>query len=125
MIVGSGIDIVSVRKIDRIIAHWGEKFVERVFTENEIRYCRSRKRPAVHYAARFAAKESFMKALGKGFSSGISLREIEVMRDERGKPFLVFYGRASMIVEQSGVSFIHLSLTHTEEFAVAMVILEA
>lgn len=124
MIIGTGIDIVSVSKIEKIISHWGEKFIKRVFTEREIDYCSSKKRPAVYYAARFAAKESFVKAMGRGLVSGIGLKEIEVLKGERGKPVLEFYGKASALAKQMGVTRIHLSLTHTEEFAVAVVILE-
>ena len=86
MIYGTGIDIVEVRRMEEIIQKWGGRFVARVFSQGEISYCTSCALPAMHYAARFAAKESFLKSLGMGLGMGLCLRDIEVTSDRQGKP---------------------------------------
>lgn len=98
-------------------------FFQRVFTEAERHYCDEKKHKAEHYAARFAAKEAFMKSLGTGWANGITWNEIEVLRDPLGKPFLQLYGETRRVVENHGVLQIHLSLTHTNCCAAAQVIL--
>ena len=107
-----------------IIARWGSRFVGRVFTPGEIEYCDKRAFPAMHYAARFAAKESLLKSLGIGLGMGISLQEIEVVSDDRGKPEVKLQGRAAGMLLNRGVSAAHLTLSHTRHSASAMVILE-
>ncbi len=124
MIAGMGIDLVEVRRIDRLLGKWGERFTGRFFVPGEIVYCGGKARPAIHYAARFAAKESFLKSLGIGLGMGVHLREIEVSRDRRGKPVLVLHGKAASMLKERGVTAVHLSLTHTAEHAAAVVVLE-
>lgn len=124
-ILGIGIDAIEIARIDKLISPKGEGFSLRVFTEAEIAYCENKKNRAQNYAARFAAKEAFMKALGTGKQLGISWREIEVFNDTLGKPGIRLSGRALKIAQEKGVVAIHLSLTHLKEIAIAVVILEA
>ena len=124
MIYGTGIDIVEVERMAAIIAKWGDRFVKRVFSCAEVEYCIRRALPAMHFAARFAAKESLLKSLGIGLGMGLSLQEIEVISDERGKPEVRLFGRAEGMLKSLDVSVAHLSLSHTRHSAIAMVILE-
>jgi holo-[acyl-carrier protein] synthase len=124
VIAGIGIDLVEVRRIDRLLKKWGERFTGRYFAPGEIEYCRTKARPAIHYAARFAAKESFLKSLGIGLGMGVRLRDIEVSRDRRGKPVLLLHERAVVMLRERGVTAVHLSLTHTADHAAAAVVLE-
>jgi holo-[acyl-carrier protein] synthase len=124
MIVGSGIDIAEVPRVAESIARFGERFLRRIFTEEEIRYCDSKANRIERYAARFAAKEAAMKALGTGWSRGIRWRDIEVFRQPGSRPTIRFHGRASEIAAQLGAQNVSLSLTHTTEQALASVILE-
>lgn len=124
MIIGTGIDICEVPRIAQSIARFGERFLHRVFTENEIRYCESKKNSAERYAARFAAKEAAMKALGTGASRGVTWRSIEVAHAPGGRPILNCVSGAKQIADRLGVKRISLSLTHTESTAMAVVILE-
>ena len=124
MIYGTGIDLVEIQRMTDIIKKWGGRFVTRVFSQGEIDYCNSRACPAIHFAARFAAKESFLKSLGTGLGMGVNLREIEVSQDQFGKPGVMLQGRAADILSGLGIGAVHLSLTHTRHSAAAMVILE-
>lgn len=124
MIVGIGIDIVEVSRMAGIIGRWGNRFVNRVFSPGEIAYCEGCAQPAMHYAARFAAKESLLKSLGLGLGRGLLLAEIAVATDERGKPELKLTGKGAEILSDLGNVVVHLSLSHTRELATAMVILE-
>lgn len=124
MIVGTGIDITEVVRIEQAIARFGERFLNRVFTLAEIAYCRSKKNFAERFAARFAAKEAAMKALGTGLRQGVTWKNIEVTREPSGRPTLRFTGRAGEIAAQLGAKHYALSLTHTEQQAMAQVILE-
>jgi len=124
MIVGTGIDMAEVPRIARSIACFGERFLKRVFTEAEIRYCDSKANRAERYAARFAAKEAAMKALGTGWNHGVRWRDIEVRRQPGGRPTLAFHGKAAEFAARLGTKNIALSLTHTESQAFAQVILE-
>ncbi len=124
MIVGTGIDIAEVPRIAESISRFGERFLRRIFTEEEIRYCESKANRIERYAARFAAKEAAMKALGTGWSRGIRWRDIEVFRQPGSRPTIRFHGRASEIATQLGAQNVSLSLTHTSEQALASVILE-
>ena len=124
MIVGTGIDVAEVPRIARSIARFGERFLKRVFTEGEIRYCDSKVNRAERYAARFAAKEAAMKALGTGWNHGVRWRDIEVRRQPGGRPTLAFHGKAAEFAARLGTKNIALSLTHTESQAFAQVILE-
>ena len=124
MIQGIGIDLVENKRIEKIISKWGEKFLQRVFSEGEINYCGRHIQASLHYGARFAAKEAFLKALGIGLGRGVKLLEIEVVHDDQGKPDLFLHGAAHQQIEQKLIKRIHLSLTHTRNYASAIVILE-
>jgi holo-[acyl-carrier protein] synthase len=125
MILGTGIDIAEVPRIAAAIESFGERFLRRIYTEGEIRYCDSKTNRVERYAARFAAKEAGMKALGTGWSRGVRWRDIEVQRQPGGRPTLVFHGRAGEIATQLGVARAALSLSHTRDQAIAHVILES
>ena len=124
MIQGIGIDLVENERIEKIINKWGQKFLQRVFSDGEINYCGRHIQSSLHYGARFAAKEAFLKALGIGLGRGVKLREIEVVHDDQGKPDLTLHGEAGQQIEQRQITRIHLSLTHTKNYATAIVILE-
>jgi len=125
MIVGTGIDIAEVERIAQSIARFGGRFKERVFTADEIRYCESKANHAERYAARFAAKEAGMKAIGTGWSRGVTWRDIEVRRLPGGRPTIVFHGKAGEIFAKLGGVRVHLSITHTKQTAMAVVIVES
>jgi holo-[acyl-carrier protein] synthase len=124
MIVGSGIDLTEIGRIQRSLDRYGERFLARVYTPAEQAYCLRKRRSAESFAARFAAKEAAAKALGTGISRGVAWREIEVERQPGGRPTLRFHGRAAERAAQMGVVRSALSLTHTGNFAMASVILE-
>lgn len=124
MIVGSGIDLVEVARIQKSVDRFGRRFLDRVFTESEQAYCLRKKNFAESLAARFAAKEAAAKALGTGISHGVSWREIEVVRARSGEPGLRFSGRAAVVAMRRGVHHAALSLTHTAGLAAASVVLE-
>lgn len=125
MIVGLGTDLVEVPRIARSVATYKDRFTHRIFTAAERAYSESKANWAERFAARFAAKEAAMKALGTGLSGGISWTQIEVANDGAGKPILVLYGAAAVKAEEMGVRRRWLSLTHTNETACAVVILES
>ena len=102
MIVGTGIDIAEVPRIAEALARFGDRFLHRVFTEGEIRYCDSKANRVERYAARFAAKEAAMKALGTGWNHGVRWRDIEVSRQPGGRPTITFHGKAAEFAAKSG-----------------------
>ena len=124
MIHGIGTDLVEVSRIERIVKKWGDRFLDRVYAHDEIEYCKNKAFPAIHFAARFAAKESFLKSLGIGLGMGVGLREIEVSNNALGSPVLKMNEKVSSILENLGVNAIHVSMTHTKEYAHALVVLE-
>lgn len=124
MIYGIGIDLVENDRLERIINKWGSKFLKRVYAPGEIKYCGKHVQSSIHYGARFAAKESFLKALGIGLGGGVKLKGIEVVNDEKGKPALKLSREAKIEIERREIGKIHLSLTHTKQYASAFVILE-
>ena len=124
MIIGHGVDMVETARIERLLGDHPERFLERVFTPGEQRDSQSSKRQHEHLAARFAAKEAALKALGTGWSQGIGWTDIEVVRAENGKPTLRVSGRAAQIAEGMGIARWHVSLSHTAETAIASVIAE-
>lgn len=117
-----GVDIAEVPRIRAALERWGRRFQERVYTEGERAYCDSKAMPYTSYAARFAAKEAAMKALGTGMY-GVHWKEIEVVRAPSGKPGIEFHGRALERFEKMGGKAVRLSLSHTEEYAVAQVLI--
>src|ERR1700688_1333102 len=125
MIVGTGIDIAEVPRIAQALARHGDRFLHRVYTEGEMRYCDSKANRAERYAARFAAKEAAMKALGTGWSRGVRWRDCEVVRMPGGRPTITFHGKAAEFAARLGVKNAALSLSHTAEQAIAQVILES
>jgi holo-[acyl-carrier protein] synthase len=124
VIVSIGIDIIEVRRIREVLART-PRFAERVFTAAERAYCDSRGAVAAqHYAARFAAKEAALKALGTGWRGGIGWQDVEISARESGAPFLILNGEVQKLFERSGATAAHLSLSHTSEHAIAQVVLE-
>ncbi|MBI4011264.1 MAG: holo-ACP synthase [Candidatus Rokubacteria bacterium] len=124
MIAGIGIDLVHIPRIRQVIERWQERFLERVFTAEEIAYARRRRDPAEHLAARFAAKEAALKALGTGLSMGVRWREVEVRRARGEPPRLALSGRTAALGAARGVRILHVSLTHDGEYALAQVLAE-
>ena len=114
----TGVDIVEVERVKRVVERWGQRFLDRVFTEGEQTYCAGR---APNLAARFAAKEATMKALGTGVR-GVSWKEIEVVRQKSGAPSIRLYGRAKARCQSLGLSQLALSLSHSRDYAVASVV---
>ena len=125
MIVGTGIDIAEVPRIEASIARFGDRFLQRVFTKAEREYCESKANRVERYAARFAAKEAAMKAIGTGWNHGVTWRDVEVCRQPGGRPTIAFHGKAAEFAANLGAVHIALSLSHTVEYAIAQVILES
>ncbi len=125
MIVGLGLDIAEIDRIEAAIKRHGAPFLERLFTPAEASYCERHKNRFERYAARFAAKEAAMKALGTGWSRGVRWRDIEVAREPGGKPVLRLAGVAREIADGLGVKNISLSITHSGNLALAQVIFES
>jgi holo-[acyl-carrier protein] synthase len=124
MIVGTGIDLVEIGRIQQSMDRFGKRFLDRVFTAAEQGYCLRKRKSAESFAARFAAKEAGAKALGTGISHGVNWLEIEVAREAGGRPTLQFHGRAAEFAVRLGVSHAALSITHTAALAMAGVVLE-
>jgi holo-[acyl-carrier protein] synthase len=125
-IVGTGIDITEVDRIAASIQRFGQRFLNRVYTAKEIAYCQSKSKhgSAQSFAARFAAKEAAMKAIGTGLRRGVTWHDVEVGREPGGRPTINFNGRAAEIAASLGTRRVALSLTHTDQTAMAQVILE-
>lgn len=119
--VGLGVDIVEIARMRRILERT-PRFAEKGFSEAERAYCDAHADPAKHYAARFAAKEAALKALGTGFSDGIGLRDVEVGRNPKGRPLIILHGRAEEVAQEARVIELPLSLSHTADEAVACAI---
>jgi holo-[acyl-carrier protein] synthase len=124
MVLGLGTDLIETRRVQQSIDRFGERFLERIFSAGEIAYCKRKKNAAESFAARFAAKEAGAKALGTGISHGVSWKEFEVKREASGKPSLHLSGRAAQLAGGVGVRRIQLSLTHSRELAMAVVVME-
>jgi holo-[acyl-carrier protein] synthase len=125
MVLGLGTDLIETARLQETIDRFGERFLERIFTAGEISYCmRKKKNAAESFAARFAAKEAGAKALGTGISHGVSWKEFEVRREPSGQPTLHLSGRAAELASAMGVRRIQLSLTHSREMALAVVVVE-
>lgn len=122
-ITGIGVDLVNIPRMREVIGRWRERFLQRVFTEAEIAYCQGRRDPVPHFAARFAAKEAGLKALGTGLRLGVSWRELEVRRERGQAPELVLSGRSKEIGRSRGGSRVLLALTHEGEYALAQAML--
>jgi len=124
MIVGLGIDIAEVDRIESAIRRYGQRFLQRVFTAAEIEYCQSKANAFERFAGRFAAKEAAMKAIGTGWRRGVRWRDFEVVREPSGRPSIRFSGVAAGFAERLGIKRALLSITHTAAQAIAQVILE-
>jgi holo-[acyl-carrier protein] synthase len=123
MIKGIGVDIIDVARIKKMVEK-GSGFVEKVFTETEIRYCRGKYRPGVHYAGRFAAKEAFLKAMGTGLRGAMAWTDISVENNELGKPGIILARKTLENFKKNKFQTINLSISHTREYAVAFVIIQ-
>ncbi len=123
MIAGIGTDIVRIERIRSAAERWGMRFVGRIFTPGEISYCFAQKRPYASLAVRFAAKEAFIKAIRS--HETVSLSEIEVMRDDAGRPGIEPRGRLRSVVNERRITAIHVSLSHEADYGVATVVIEA
>jgi holo-[acyl-carrier protein] synthase len=125
MIKGIGIDIIEIKRIQEILAKdLNQRFINRVFNPSEKQYCEPKAKKAQHYAVRFAGKEALLKALGSGLRQGISWHDIEFSNDQAGKPIAECSGQAKLKLVQLNVIKIHVSFSHSEEYATAVVILE-
>lgn len=124
MIVGTGIDIIEVERVAQRVGS-NNGFRELVFSSEEIRYCDSKAFPFQHYAGRFAAKEAFLKAIGRGWDSGLSLNEIEVVNGPDGKPEMRIIGQTEKELTHLGIRSIYLSISHLKTIATAIIILES
>ncbi len=124
MILGVGIDIIDISRVKNIAEEYGDDFISKLFTQNEIEYCESKNCPEINFGARFAAKEAFLKALGTGLRGEIHWKDIEIIHNSMGKPTINLNGHAADSADELGVARVSLSLSHTKEYAVAVVILE-
>jgi len=124
MIYGIGIDLVNVSRIEEALKRWGERFQKKVFTPGEIEYCLGKRNPGPNFAARFAAKEALVKALGIGIRRGVHWRDVEVQPGPLGKPVLKLRGRALELCRQERIEGVFVSLTHDGNYSGAVVVLE-
>lgn len=125
MIAGIGTDVIEVSRIENQMNREGhDSFRDGLFTENEIHYCEGKARSAQHYAARFAAKEAFFKALGTGWRDGLKWKDIEVVNDSMGRPMLNVFGKAKEYIDNRCITNIFVSLSHIKTTATAVVVLE-
>ena len=122
MVYGIGIDLVNIDRIKKAVDRWGQKFLSRVFTENELSYCLQKKTPYPSLAVRFAAKEAFIKAIRAGIT--LSFTDIEVVSKETGEPVLCVSSRIEEFLAANSITRTHLSLSHEHEYGVACVLLE-
>lgn len=125
MILGTGIDLIEVARIAASFEKFGDRFVNRILLPDEIAYCLQHKNPALFLAARFAAKEAISKAFGTGIGAQLGWQDMEIRRRESGEPFVVLHGKGAELFAARHAVRLHLSLTHTENYAAATAILEA
>ena len=123
-ILGLGFDATDIPRVRDVYARYGDRFLHRVFTDGEIAYCTRHRDPVPSLAARFAAKEATMKALGHGWGRYVGWLDVEVVRAEDGRPTLRLHGKAAATARSVGATRLHLALTHTRDTAVAQVVLE-
>jgi len=123
-VLGIGVDLVECARIQRSIDRFGDKFLHRVFTDGEIAYSLSMKFPARHLAARFAAKEAFSKAFGTGIGKAMGWRDIDVQKKPSGEPFVVLSGHAKELADRRAVRAVWITLSHTEDHAMAEIVIE-
>ncbi len=123
-ILGIGMDIVETKRIAESIERFGDRFLSRIFSEEEVAYAQSMKHPHLHLAARFAAKEAISKAFGTGIGREMGWRELEIIREPSGRPRVVLHGKAEAYAKKLGVQEIHISLSHTAEYGAASAVIE-
>jgi holo-[acyl-carrier protein] synthase len=124
-VLGIGVDLVENARIQHSLDRFGDRFLHRIFTAGEIEYSQSMKYPARHLAARFAAKEAVSKAFGTGIGKAMGWKDIDVRRKPSGEPFVILEGGAKKLAEERGVSAVWITLSHTENHAMAMIVVEA
>lgn len=124
MILGTGIDLVEIARVAKIIDRYPARFLERIYLPGEMQYCLRKQHSAESFAARFAAKEAAAKALGTGIQHGVGWKDIEVIREPGGRPGLLLHGRAAQIAARMHIRTMALSITHTSVYALAQVLLE-
>ncbi len=123
MIIGIGVDLVDVRRFETMIFRWQQRFLRRVFTDNEIRYCNTKKHPAQRFATRYAAKEAFIKALFPRGQKGISLKDIEIDQHEN-RPVVNLSGAVKRLAKEQKIKDVHLMVSHDGDYGIANVVLE-
>ena len=124
MIQGTGVDIVEIERIEAALSRHEDRMKRRLFTESERAYCEARHTPVMHYAARFAAKEAFSKAIGTGMAQGLGWQDVAVVNLPTGEPRLELSPRARTLLEERGANHAHVTLSHSHSVAVAVVIIE-
>jgi holo-[acyl-carrier protein] synthase len=124
VILGTGIDIVETRRIADSLKRFGDRFLDRIFHEAEVAYARSMKKADLHLAARFAAKEAISKAFGTGIGSQLGWKDMEIRRRDTGEPYVVLHGKALDLMKARGATSLHVSLSHTDNYAAASAVLE-
>jgi holo-[acyl-carrier protein] synthase len=124
MIIGTGVDLVEIDRFRKVIERLKDRFILRVFTANEQQFCNEHRDPVPHFAVRFAAKEALFKALGTGWAKGVTWLDVEVRRERQDAPTMVLRGEAQRLSSSMGASKVHLSLSHSDQWAIATVILE-
>ena len=120
-VISVGVDICDIKRLGKIEEKFKNRFLQKIFTSKEIEYCEKKHNKHSSYAARFAAKEAFLKAIGTGLRDGFQWKDIEIENDNLGKPYFKFYGQTAALISKHNV---HLSLSHTEKDAIAFVIIE-
>jgi len=125
MILGVGIDIIEVARIEGSYSRFGDRFLDRILHKNEIQYCLSHRAPGPFLAARFAAKEAISKAFGTGIGAQLSWQDMEVVRKPSGVPFVVLHGKGKELLAARHASALSISLSHTPNYAAAVAILES
>lgn len=121
-IIGLGTDITETERVGRMIERHGELFLNRVYTDDEVRYCRDRKQFIQHYAGRWAAKEAVMKTLGTGWAKGVGWRDIEVVSQKSGAPLIAIHGGAKSVADELGIVQILITISHCRAYATATAI---
>jgi holo-[acyl-carrier protein] synthase len=125
VILGVGIDLIEVERVEAAWKRFGDRFIGRILRPSELAYCLTHKRPGPFVAARFACKEAVSKAFGTGIGAQLGWKDIEICREESGQPFVVLHNKGRELLDQRGGRRIHLSLSHTEKHATAVALLES
>jgi holo-[acyl-carrier protein] synthase len=124
VILGTGIDIIEVSRIRDSLERFGDRFLRRILRPEEIAYCLSHKNPAPHIAARFAAKEAVSKAFGTGIGSELGWLDVEIVRHPSGEPAVLLHGAGARLLAEKGAARVHITLSHTQQYAAVSAILE-